>query len=140
MNNNKVTAHKRMNLFVLIRVLLRYLERVDVDAWCLAKQVLKDCETKQKSGDSKYPTLFHAVNERLRHTVGETHWALARKIRAHLKFERRQRQSKEHQQERKQKKNSLSKSPSLRTVREEEDEDDSFDIEDTTSASKTVSV
>ena len=91
-------------------------------------QVLKDCEMKQKRGDSNYPTLAHAVNHRLRDAVGETHWAMARKIRACLKFERGQRQSKEHQQERKQKKNSFNKSPSLRTVREEEEEDDYFDI------------
>lgn len=47
-------------------------------------QILKDCERKHKSGDSKYGTLADAINERLRDAVGETHWTQARRIQQQL--------------------------------------------------------
>jgi len=39
-----------MNLFVLVRILFQYLEKVDRVVLHLAKQILKDCEKKQKDG------------------------------------------------------------------------------------------
>ena len=38
-NTNSAVVQNQMNLFVLIRILIRYHERVDVKTWCLAKQV-----------------------------------------------------------------------------------------------------
>ena len=47
-------------------------------------QVLKDCERKHNSKDSKYETLADAINERVRDAVGESHWTQARKIQKQL--------------------------------------------------------
>lgn len=74
----------RMNLFVLVRILFQYLERVDPSSLDLAKEVLKDCERKHNTKDSKYETLADAINERVRDAVGESHWAQARKIQKQL--------------------------------------------------------
>jgi hypothetical protein len=46
--------------------------------------VLKDCERKQNSKDSKYESLADAISERVRDAVGETHWARARQIQKQL--------------------------------------------------------
>ena len=46
--------------------------------------MLKDCERKQNSKDSKYETLADAISERVRDAVGETHWARARQIQKQL--------------------------------------------------------
>lgn len=73
-----------MNLFVLVRILFQYLERVDPSLLRLAKEVLKDCERKHNTKDSKYGTLADAINERVRDAVGETHWAQAKKIQKQL--------------------------------------------------------
>lgn len=74
----------RMNLFVLVRILFQYLERVDSSVLHLAKEVLKDCERKHNTKDSKYGTLADAIGERVRDAVGEAHWAQARKIQKQL--------------------------------------------------------
>lgn len=74
----------RMNLFVLVRILFQYLERVDTSVLDLAKAVLKDCERKHNTKDSKYETLADAISERVRDAVGETHWTQARKIQKQL--------------------------------------------------------
>eukprot|EP00578_Thalassiosira_sp_NH16_P014611 CAMPEP_0181123582 /NCGR_PEP_ID=MMETSP1071-20121207/25986_1 /TAXON_ID=35127 /ORGANISM="Thalassiosira sp., Strain NH16" /LENGTH=199 /DNA_ID=CAMNT_0023208753 /DNA_START=68 /DNA_END=664 /DNA_ORIENTATION=- len=74
----------RMNLFVLVRILFQYLERVDPSSLNLAKEVLKDCERKHNTKDSKYETLADAINERVRDAVGESHWTQARKIQKQL--------------------------------------------------------
>jgi len=74
----------RMNLFVLVRILFQYLERVDGTLLDLAKEVLKDCERKHKTKDSKYETLADAIGERVRDAVGEAHWLQARKIQKQL--------------------------------------------------------
>jgi len=50
--------------------------------------VLKDCERKQNSKDSKYETLADAISERVRDAVGETHWARARQIQKQLELKR----------------------------------------------------
>jgi len=74
----------RMNLFVLVRILFQYLERVDKSICDLAKMVLKDCERKHNTKDSKYNTLADAIAERVRDCVGESHWIQARKIQKQL--------------------------------------------------------
>ena len=48
--------------------------------------MLKDCERKQNSKDSKYETLADAISERVRDAVGETHWARARQIQKQLEL------------------------------------------------------
>lgn len=57
--------------------------------WLLSRfrpplQVLKDCERKHNTKDSKYETLADAIGERVRDAVGENHWAQARKIQKQL--------------------------------------------------------
>lgn len=74
----------RMNLFVLVRILFQYLGRVEPTSLDLAKEVLKDCERKHNTKDSKYETLADAISERVRDAVGESHWAQARKIQKQL--------------------------------------------------------
>ena len=118
----------RMNLFVLVRILFQYLERVDKAVLVLAKevslmrgcahttfkwdvfysilcllhlcqiQVLRDCERKHQSKDSKYATLADAINERLRDAVGETHWTQARKIQKQLMINQQKKKLKELKQ------------------------------------------
>lgn len=82
--SQRSTTVVRMNLFVLVRILFQYLERVDPSSLDLAKEVLKDCERKHNTKDSKYETLADAINERVRDAVGESHWAQARKIQKQL--------------------------------------------------------
>lgn len=74
----------RMNLFVLVRILFQYLKKVDKTVLDLAEEVLKDCERKHKTKDSKYETLADAIGERVRDAVGEAHWLQARKIQKQL--------------------------------------------------------
>eukprot|EP00578_Thalassiosira_sp_NH16_P019052 CAMPEP_0181094276 /NCGR_PEP_ID=MMETSP1071-20121207/9906_1 /TAXON_ID=35127 /ORGANISM="Thalassiosira sp., Strain NH16" /LENGTH=242 /DNA_ID=CAMNT_0023176593 /DNA_START=193 /DNA_END=921 /DNA_ORIENTATION=- len=81
----------RMNLFVLVRILFQYLERVDRSILDLAREVLKDCERKHNSHDSKYETLADAVSERVRDAVGEGHWTKAREIQKQLAINQQKR-------------------------------------------------
>jgi len=74
----------RINLFVLVRVLFQYLGKVDKTLLVLAKEVLKDCERKHRTKDSKYESLAEAIAERVRDAVGEAHWLQARKIQKQL--------------------------------------------------------
>jgi hypothetical protein len=73
-----------MNLFMLVRILFQYLERTDRTVLDLAKEVLKDCERKHNTKDSKYETLADAISERVRDAVGESHWKKARMIQKQL--------------------------------------------------------
>lgn len=70
----------RKKLFLLVKILFQYLERVDPNQLQLAKMALRDSENKHRSKDSKYPTLADAIYHNLRDTVGEKHWANANKI------------------------------------------------------------
>lgn len=76
-------------LVVLLKVLFRYLEKVDPATLQLAMVVLKDCERKYVKHDSQYPSLEEAIGHRLRDTVGEAHWARARQIRGRVMANRR---------------------------------------------------
>lgn len=79
-------------LLVLLRVLFKYLERVDGAALYLAAKVLDDCERKHAAGESKYESLAAAVTERLRDAVGEAHWRQARRVQRQLAANHRARQ------------------------------------------------
>eukprot|EP00571_Detonula_confervacea_P001081 CAMPEP_0172314758 /NCGR_PEP_ID=MMETSP1058-20130122/23323_1 /TAXON_ID=83371 /ORGANISM="Detonula confervacea, Strain CCMP 353" /LENGTH=164 /DNA_ID=CAMNT_0013028705 /DNA_START=176 /DNA_END=670 /DNA_ORIENTATION=- len=81
----------RIKLFVLVRILFRYLEKVDVVMLDLAKEILKDCERKHNTKDSKYETLAEAIADRLRDAVGEAHWTNAWKIQKQLVADQRRR-------------------------------------------------
>jgi len=65
-----------------LRVLLRYLERVDPGALDLARQVLRDCDLKYRSEGSRFVDrqFSEAVNGRVRSAVGEAHWDEAGRI------------------------------------------------------------
>jgi len=64
----------RVNLFVLIRVLFHYLEKVDARLLVQAKQVLKDCDKRKKDGDPEFQSLAGSIESRIRATVGDLHW------------------------------------------------------------------
>lgn len=83
----------RLRLFILIRILFQYLQKVDPQLLHLAKEVLKDCERKHKSNESKYGSLAEAINDRLRDVVGEAHWAEARRIQSRLMVNHRRRKT-----------------------------------------------
>ena len=43
-------------------------------------QMLKDCNQKHKSKDSKYATLMDAISKQVWNAVGKTHWTQAKQI------------------------------------------------------------
>ena len=63
-----------------VRVLFRYLEKVDPKTLVLAKIILRDCERNRQANISQFGTLSGAINERLRNAVGEVHWDEAWRI------------------------------------------------------------
>ena len=87
------TVQRRMKLFLLVRILLQYLNRVDPAMLDTAKKVLKDCERKHIAKDSKYATLADAIEDRLRDAVGETHWTAACWIHRNMEFDQRHRRN-----------------------------------------------
>ena len=82
-------VQRRMKLFIIVRILLRYLKKVDPILSDKANAVLKDCERKHSSQESRYETLADAIQDRLRDTVGGTHWQKACVIQRQLAADQR---------------------------------------------------
>jgi len=85
----------RMNLFVFVQVLLKYLAKVDRDLSFLCKEVLQECSKKNKAGDPAYRSLAMSIQLQLRKTVGETHWARVEQIQrvAQMRAQRKREQN-----------------------------------------------
>mmetsp|Transcript_28648 Transcript_28648/g.42404 ORF Transcript_28648/g.42404 Transcript_28648/m.42404 type:complete len:148 (+) Transcript_28648:206-649(+) len=103
-NNSKLREARqqrlkwRMNLFVFVQILLKYLEKVDPKLSLCAKTALQECHRKNKDGDPAYKSLATAIQLRLRQTVGELHWTRAEQIQRQAQF-RTQRKKRERQQQ-----------------------------------------
>ena len=62
--------------FVLfIETLMKYLEIEDPDLFFMAKQTIKYCTKLNRQGDVRFTPLKRAIIIRLRHLVGDIHWA-----------------------------------------------------------------
>jgi hypothetical protein len=72
-------AHQ-LNVFVLVRLLFHYLEKVDPQLLLEAKRALKDCDRRKREGDPGYQQLSEVVPRRLRRIVGTKHWGRALEI------------------------------------------------------------
>ena len=69
-------AHQ-LNVFVLVRLLFHYLEKVDPQLLLEAKRALKDCDRRKREGDPGYQQLSEIIPRRLRRIVGDKHWGRA---------------------------------------------------------------
>lgn len=69
---------------LLVRVLLQYLAKVDIEALKVAQEEIRDCERKHRDNDSKFARLSDAIRERVRNVVGEAYWNQARRIHQQL--------------------------------------------------------
>ena len=74
------TLQHRVHLFILVRILFQYLEKVDPELLLKVKDIVKDCGRKHANNQLNYGTLAEAINDRLRSAVGNTHWNEAKKI------------------------------------------------------------
>ena len=70
----------QLNVFVLVRLLFHYLEKVDPQLLLEAKRALKDCDRRKREGDPGYQQLSEVVPRRLRRIVGTKHWGRALEI------------------------------------------------------------
>ena len=70
----------QLNVFVLVRLLFHYLEKVDPRLLLEAKRALKDCDRRKREGDPGYQQLSEVVPRRLRRIVGTKHWGRALEI------------------------------------------------------------
>lgn len=68
---------KRLDLFLFIRVLLKYLEKENPDLRIRCTKVIRSCKEKQKQGDPSCASLAVAIRTTLKKTVGEKHWVAA---------------------------------------------------------------
>eukprot|EP00591_Stephanopyxis_turris_P007885 CAMPEP_0195527190 /NCGR_PEP_ID=MMETSP0794_2-20130614/28705_1 /TAXON_ID=515487 /ORGANISM="Stephanopyxis turris, Strain CCMP 815" /LENGTH=129 /DNA_ID=CAMNT_0040658049 /DNA_START=15 /DNA_END=401 /DNA_ORIENTATION=- len=64
----------KINVFVFIQILLKYLKKVDITLHLQAKEIIHDCAKMNRTGDPAYQCLATAIQLQLRQTVGETHW------------------------------------------------------------------
>lgn len=81
----------RLNIFVLVRILFHYLEKVDPKLLLQAKQVLKECDKQKKAGNPEYQNLADAIPPRIKNCVGDHHWSKALAIqRQFLKSKQKQ--------------------------------------------------
>jgi len=67
----------QLNVFVLVRLLFHYLEKVDPQLLLEAKKALKDCDRRKHEGDPGYQQLSEVIPRRLRRIVGDKHWGRA---------------------------------------------------------------
>lgn len=84
---SEIVIRHRMNLFVLIKILLKYLSRIDPPLAARAQNVLKDCKKqsvlRQKEGKSAlvvYGNLADVIERRMRLCVGDAHWQRAQDV------------------------------------------------------------
>mmetsp|Transcript_20436 Transcript_20436/g.23452 ORF Transcript_20436/g.23452 Transcript_20436/m.23452 type:complete len:185 (-) Transcript_20436:648-1202(-) len=84
---NRITIQRRSCLFVLIRILLKYLQRVDPMLASRAQNVLHDCNKRNNlrkklfvSGKGVYEKLVDTIERRMRLCVGVVHWKRAEEV------------------------------------------------------------
>ena len=96
-------AHQ-LNVFVLVRLLFHYLEKVDPQLLLEAKRALKDCDRRKREGDPGYQQLSEVIPRRLRRIVGDKHWGRALAIQRNylLQKKRKKKQRDEMMQHRRQ--------------------------------------
>jgi len=76
----------RVKLMVFVRVLLVYLQRVDLNRALKAKSCIAECYQRHRSGDPNYRSLANCMQSSLREVVGEFHWNRAEQIHRQAQF------------------------------------------------------
>jgi hypothetical protein len=70
----------RQLCFLFVKILLKYTERTDDHTLrSRAKAVVAECTHRNRLGDTAYMPLQEAVERRLRRSLGEVHWARAKR-------------------------------------------------------------
>jgi len=87
MSPHQIVIRHRINLFVMIKILFKYLNRIDPALAARAKNLLKDCNKqnaqRQKQGKSSmvvYGNLADTIERRVRLCVGDAHWQRAQNV------------------------------------------------------------
>lgn len=78
-NRSEVTIN-RLQLFATVKILLKFLAKEKPHLRFVAQRVLKDCQKQHQSDKSSKTTLAELIERRLRETVGEKSWRIARSI------------------------------------------------------------
>ena len=86
-------AHQ-LNVFVLVRLLFHYLEKVDPQLLLEAKRALKDCDRRKREGDPGYQQLSEIIPRRLRRIVGDKHWGRALAIQRNYLLQKKRKKKK----------------------------------------------
>jgi len=76
-----IRQRHRVNLFMQVHILLKYLARVDP---CLRMKVLlalKVCYRRIRCKNTKHMSLADLIEKNVREVVGEKHWEIAEKLR-----------------------------------------------------------
>mmetsp|Transcript_25008 Transcript_25008/g.28822 ORF Transcript_25008/g.28822 Transcript_25008/m.28822 type:complete len:226 (+) Transcript_25008:158-835(+) len=84
---HQIVIRHRINLFVMIKILFKYLNRIDPALATRAQNLLKDCNKqnaqRQKQGKSSmvvYGNLADTIERRVRLCVGDAHWQRAQNV------------------------------------------------------------
>ena len=86
----------QINVFVLVRLLFHYLEKVDPSLLLEAQAALKDCDRRKRNGDTAYASLSEAIPRRLRRVVGDKHWGRALAIQRDYLLKKQRKQKKQN--------------------------------------------
>ena len=86
----------QINVFVLVRLLFHYLEKVDPNLLLEAKAALKDCDRRKRNGDAGYACLSEAIPRQLRRVVGDKHWGRALAIQRDYLLQKQRKRKKQN--------------------------------------------
>lgn len=75
---------KKQRFWMLVRVLMRYLQHKDYDMYIEAKETIQDCIKRNRRGEHGYRSLTKAIRVSLQKVVGDDYWSRAETYLRHI--------------------------------------------------------
>lgn len=86
-------ARQRERFLIFIKILFKSLDEREPHLHARAKRIVAECTRRNRLGEPDFDPLMGAIEQRLRHMVGETHWMRATAYLRHYMTHMRQRKA-----------------------------------------------